>query len=46
VATADFDFDGQADLVAALGDASAGRVQVMLRDAGGGFTIGPSLSAA
>ena len=45
VATADLDFDGRPDLVAALGDASSGRLQVILHDGTGALTIGPSLQA-
>jgi outer membrane protein assembly factor BamB len=45
VATTDLDFDGNADIVAALGSGSGGSVFVFFGDGAGGFFIAPSLAA-
>ncbi len=44
IATADFDFNGHADFVAALGEPGSGRVQVFLGNGTGSLTLGPSLA--
>jgi hypothetical protein len=45
VATADFNVDGHADIVAGLGNGTAGQVQIFLGDGTGGLVAQPPLTA-